>query len=177
MMGAKRSKNIFLTGFMGAGKTTTGKALAARLQCDFVDLDQVVVDRENRTIAEIFATDGETYFRDCETQLLLDLNRENPAVYATGGGIVERPENRNQMRSEGLVIYLNARWSTLKQRLAGSTERPLAGPGHSWDDVERLWKKRQDMYQEADIMVETDDLTPAQVAERIVDLMELKKEL
>lgn len=167
-------RNLFLTGFMGAGKTTTGKALAEVLHCDFVDLDKVIVAREKRAINEIFATDGETYFRDCETKLLRELSPVSPAVYATGGGIVQREENRDLMKGCGLIIYLNARWESLQQRLTGSTDRPLAGPGKDWEAVRQLWNVRQPMYRDADLMVETDDQTPEQVANRIVILLKQK---
>ncbi|RLB60575.1 MAG: shikimate kinase, partial [Deltaproteobacteria bacterium] len=102
---------------MGAGKTTVGQLLAAQLNIPFVDLDAMIVKRENRAIKEIFAAEGEGYFRECETSILKALRMQATSVYATGGGIVERDENRREMKAIGRVIYLKTGWLTLRSRL------------------------------------------------------------
>ena len=163
--------NIFLTGFMGAGKSTVGQLLADQLNTPFIDLDAMIVQRENRTIAEIFSADGEGYFRDCETSILKALHQQATAVYATGGGIVERDENRREMKAIGRVIYLKTGWPTLRSRLQQSVDRPLVDPERGWHDVEALWAKRQVFYEEADIIVETDGLTPLEVTEKIASVL------
>lgn len=160
--------NIFLTGFMGAGKSTTGKLLAERLGRPFSDLDLLIVQREKRSIADIFATDGELYFRDCETSLLQELPPLPATIYATGGGIVEREDNRRMMRALGRVIYLKTGWDALQKRLASSEDRPLVDPVKGWAKVKDLWLRRQSFYTEADLVVNTDGFTPLQVADRIV---------
>ncbi|MBE0577412.1 MAG: shikimate kinase [Desulfuromonadales bacterium] len=159
--------NIFLTGFMGAGKSTVGKILADLLKCAYSDLDDMIVQREKRTIAEIFAAEGEDYFRDCETTVLQSLRSQPAAVYATGGGLVVRDENRRQMQILGRVVYLKASWPTLMNRLQQSTDRPLVTPERDWHNLNQLWTKRQVFYEDADIVVETDGLTPLQVAQKI----------
>lgn len=111
-------RNIFLTGFMGAGKSTIGRRLARRLGYRFADLDELIAAREGRSIAEIFAAQGEAYFRDCEAAVLAEQTTADQVVFATGGGIVGRAENRAMMRQLGSVVYLRAAWSTLEQRLA-----------------------------------------------------------
>ncbi len=151
---------------MGAGKSTVGKLLAARLKSPFVDIDEMIVQREGRTIAKIFATNGEGCFRDCETAILKELSKQPVAVYATGGGIVERDVNRNLMKNIGRVIYLKTDWATLKNRLAQSVDRPLVD-SKGWDEVKDLWVNRQPFYAEADIVIETDGLTPLEVAQKI----------
>ncbi len=159
--------NIFLTGFMGAGKSTVGQLLADRLNIPFIDLDVMIVQRENRPIAEIFATDGEGYFRDCETLVLNALRQQGTVVCATGGGIVERDENRRKMKDIGRIIYLKTEWPTLKNRLQQSIDRPLINPEKSWTDVKTLWVERKVFYEDADIIVETDGLTPLEVSDKI----------
>ena len=166
------TQNIFLTGFMGAGKSTVGHALATLTGCPFYDLDCLIVDKEQRSIAEIFKTDGEEYFRNCETNVLSALNEEKNAVYATGGGIVLREENRTLMRGTGRIIYLRTRWDTLCERLKGSVDRPLVDPAKGWYDLEQLWLHRKPLYHDADLVVDTDGVTPRQIAEKIVSMLQ-----
>lgn len=159
--------NIFLTGFMGAGKSTVGKILADLLKYAYSDLDDMIVQCEKRTIAEIFAAEGEDYFRDCETAVLHALRSQPATVYATGGGLVVRDENRRQMQRLGRVVYLKASWPILMNRLQQSTDRPLVSPEKDWYKLKQLWTKRQAFYEDADIVIDTDGLTPVQVAREI----------
>jgi len=161
------NENVFLTGFMGAGKSTVGRLLAELLHCPFVDLDEIIVQREQRTIAAIFSEFGEDYFRDCETAVLHELDPQQTAVFATGGGIVMREENRRIMRKLGKIIYLQSNWSTLQNRLQHSKGRPLVDKEKSWDAVKELWTKRQPFYADADLVVLTDDCSPLQAAQKI----------
>lgn len=168
------SQNIFLTGFMGAGKTTVGQSLAELTGCPFEDLDSMIVQREKRSIPEIFAAEGEEYFRNCETVVLSSLKKQGRTVYATGGGIVMREKNRAMMRSKGRIVYLCASWETLRGRLQGSVDRPLVDRANGWHDLERLWRSRLPHYQDADLIVETEALTPLQVAQKIVSQLQLE---
>lgn len=156
---------------MGAGKTTVGQLLAAQLNISFADLDAMIVQRENRAITEIFAAEGEGYFRDCETSMLKALRQQATAVYATGGGIVERDENRREMKAIGRIIYLKTGWPTLRARLQQSVDRPLVDPEKGWHDVKALWTKRQAFYEDADIIVKTDGFTPLEVTEKITAVL------
>ncbi|MEJ2492659.1 MAG: shikimate kinase [Desulfuromonadales bacterium] len=159
--------NCFLTGFMGAGKTVTGQELARRLGFAFVDLDQEIIARENRSIATIFAAEGEAYFRQCENRLLSECRSDTRIVYATGGGIVMNANNRRLMRRNGRIVYLQTSWPVLRQRLQTSIDRPLIGPERDWAAIEELWRRRQLCYADADLVVTTDGLTPGQVAQQI----------
>ena len=163
-----KSKNIFLTGFMGSGKSTVGKMLSDQLDCPFIDLDEIIVQSENRPIAEVFAVDGELYFRDCETAVLKELPQHPARVYATGGGLVVRDENRQLLEKLGRVVYLKTSWPVLKQRLQQNVDRPLVNSAKDWGNVESLLSQRQAFYERADIVIETDGLTPFQVASKIV---------
>lgn len=166
-MSQQVTKSIFLTGFMGAGKTTVGQSLSDLLGVPFVDLDARIVRREKRSIATIFAEEGEDYFRDCETAVLEELKEGPTAIYATGGGLVVRDVNRKAMASMGSVVYLQASWPTLQKRLQNSVDRPLVDPDKGWSDLKSLWGKRQVYYSEADIIIQTDGLSPAEVARTI----------
>jgi shikimate kinase len=160
--------NIFLTGFMGAGKSTIGRRLAHRIGYRFIDLDALITAREGCQIAEIFAAHGEAYFRDCEAVVLAEQRVTGQTVFATGGGIVGRAENRALMKQFGCVIYLRAAWPTLEQRLARSKGRPLADPQKGWDSVQQLWQSRLPWYEEADVVIDTDRLRVNDVVRQII---------
>ena len=160
---------------MGAGKTTVGLSLSDLLGVPFVDLDASIVQREERSIASIFAEEGEDYFRDCETILLEELKEGPTAIYATGGGLVVRDVNRKAMASMGRVVYLQASWPTLQKRLQNSVDRPLVDQGKGWSDLKNLWDKRQEFYSEADIIIQTDGLSPAEVARTIACELSFKE--
>ncbi len=168
-------KSVFLTGFMGAGKSTAGQLTADLLNIPFFDLDERIVQREKRSIASIFAEDGEEYFRNCETDLLGELKDEPAAVYATGGGIVAREVNREAMASLGKIVYLSASWPTLQERLRSSVDRPLVAQEKNWDELKTLWGERQTFYSEADIIVSVDGLTPMEIAQNIHDGLIIKE--
>ena len=174
-MSKKYLKSVFLTGFMGAGKSTAGQLTADLLEMPFFDLDERIVQSEKRSIATIFAKDGEEYFRNCETGLLGELKEEPAAVYATGGGIVVREANREAMASMGKIIYLSASWPTLQKRLKNSLDRPLVALEKNWDELKTLWVKRQTFYSEADIIVNVDGLAPSEVARNILVELNIKE--
>ena len=160
---------------MGAGKSTVGQLTADLLNMPFVDLDECIVQREKRSIASIFATEGEEYFRNCETDLLDELKDQPAAVYATGGGIVVREVNRQAMASMGKIVYLSASWSTLQERLNDSVDRPLVTVEKKWHELKDLWIYRQKFYSEADIIVSVDGLTPMEIARNIHHDLNIKE--
>jgi shikimate kinase len=159
---------IFLTGFMGSGKSTVGRRLAQRLGFSFVDLDQLLVEREGRSIPEIFAAHGEAYFRDCESALLAEQAGSAKTVYATGGGIVGRQENLALMKRAGTVIYLRLAWPTLERRLSRASGRPLADPKRGVAAIRQLWQSRLPWYEEADLVIDADRLNVNGVVDAIV---------
>lgn len=161
-------KLIFLTGFMGAGKTTVARILADKLQWVYIDLDDVLVSNEQKSISDIFTENGEEYFRDCESSLLNSQMFERASVVATGGGIVARKINRDRMKALGKIVYLKTSWNELKSRLASSTDRPLVDQNNGWTSVEKLWAERQPYYEDCDIIVETDGLKPAEIVTSIM---------
>jgi shikimate kinase len=126
------SRRVFLIGFMGAGKTTVGRALAARLGWHFCDLDQMIESREGKAVAEIFAGQGEPGFRAAETaalrELLQDASRGHDLIVALGGGAFAQPQNREALQRAGAVTFLlEAPLDELRRRCnADETVRPLA---------------------------------------------------
>lgn len=161
--------NIVLTGFMGAGKTSLGKAVSKILQVPFLDTDDLIVQSEGMPVSEIFRTKGEDYFRSLETETVRSLGvREDRYVLSVGGGLVMRPENRVLLHRCGLVVYLKAGIDTLAGRLAHDTKRPLLhqGEGTLEEKIARILALREPVYEEAADVVFLNDNKPFQQAAR-----------
>ncbi len=168
-MEEKSGKNIFLTGFMGSGKTTVGRYLAKKLAKTYVDLDQTIQERYGMSIAEIFLKYGEEFFREKEAEILKLLSAKKNQVVALGGGSLIRFENLKAIKDKGTVVYLRAELSTLLKRLAFEKEsRPLL-KNKTEKEMEELFNKRHLAYKDADISVNTDELSVAEVTELIVE--------
>ncbi|HXG57977.1 MAG TPA: shikimate kinase [Thermoanaerobaculia bacterium] len=163
---------IYLVGFMGAGKTTVGRELAARLEAPFFDLDELIESAERMSIKDIFAQYGEPYFRKRERDLLRSTRYLESAVIATGGGTFTFEENIQFIESEGLSVYLSAPYTLLRSRVGDkAAERPLFR-----DDVaaHELFMQRLRYYRLCDITIEIrEDETPAEIVERLI--LELPK--
>lgn len=145
-------QNVILIGYMGAGKTTIGQALAQKYQLAFEDTDQLIEKKAGRLISEIFAQEGEAVFRDMETALLEELlseKKKEAVVYAVGGGLPMREENRELLRKLGTVIYLTVQPDTVLERLKGDTTRPLLAGEHVRERVEQMLALRDPFYCEA----------------------------
>jgi shikimate kinase len=159
---------ISLTGFMGCGKSSVGRELAARLGARLVDLDAEIVARSGRTIPEIFRTDGEEAFRKIELETLRTVLDEaaGDTVLALGGGVLTQPEARELVFGRTCCIWLRTRLDTIRERL-GQTDpsRPL------FADAEALFAARQALYAQAPLAVDTDGLTPTGIAEAILTLL------
>ncbi|MCR4439889.1 MAG: shikimate kinase [bacterium] len=124
-MSAPRSGNLYLIGFMGAGKSSLGRALAARLGMTFVDTDQLVEQLTGRRIADIFAQEGEGHFRQLERQVIQIVSSRSGQVAAVGGGAVMDSENWRRLQGSGTTVYLECTASLLARRLAEDRVRPL----------------------------------------------------
>jgi shikimate kinase len=163
---------IYLIGFMGAGKTTVGRELAARVDAPFFDLDELIEAAEKISIKDIFAVHGESYFRKRERDILRSTRHLERGVIATGGGTFTFDENIQLIQSEGLSVYLSAPYTLLRARIGDKvTERPLFR-----DDVaaHELFNSRIRYYRTADVTIEIrEEETPGEIAERI--LLEMPK--
>ncbi|MCE5216428.1 3-dehydroquinate synthase [bacterium] len=150
------ARAVFITGFMGTGKTTNGSRLAGSLRLPFVDTDDVVEDLAGRKIKDIFAEDGEECFRELETEALRKVLRGPRSVVATGGGAMTRPENVSLMKAAGPVICLEARAETIQHRTGRRCERPLLLTSSPLDTIRELLAARAEAYAQADFRVSTD---------------------
>lgn len=161
--GASPESVIVLVGFMGAGKTTTGRLLAKRLAVPFVDSDQVVTQRDGRAIAKIFAEDGESAFRALEAAAIAELIAGPPIVLSVGGGAIEGESTRRAMQG-AIVVLLDVSYRQALARVGADARRPmLARP-----DIEQIYSRRAPLYRSvATITVETDGASAAQVVEQI----------
>jgi len=118
--------NVFLIGFMGSGKTALGRKLSKKLNRDFIDLDNLIGEKEGRSVSEIFSEKGEDYFRNVEKSTVLRLTRDKNAVVSLGGGACCNNESWNFLKNNGLIIYLKEKPEVLLGRLrVNKSERPL----------------------------------------------------
>jgi len=155
--------NVVLIGFMGTGKTAVGRALAARLGLAFVDTDALVEERAGRSVARIFAEDGEEVFRRLESEAVASAGDRAGTVIATGGGVVLRPENMARLRQRGMVVALRAAPAAILARVGAGSARPLLGANPE-ERVRRLLVERGPLYEDADLVVDTSDLSTDEIA-------------
>ena len=166
--------NVILIGFMGCGKSTVGIRLSYRIRQVLEDTDKRIEREQGRTISEIFATDGEAYFRDLETQLLKKLCSEKyKRVISTGGGLPVREENRKLLKELGHVVYLRIKPETVYNRLKNDTTRPLLQCEDPLAKIRELMELRAPLYEEAaHVVIDVDDKNIEQVLTGITDYLE-----
>ncbi|MBU2496080.1 MAG: shikimate kinase [Candidatus Omnitrophota bacterium] len=181
---------IVLTGFMGAGKSATGKILARQLNLEFIDTDSIVEERAGQPIKEIFQLQGEPFFRSLEKKVVAEIARKDGVVIAVGGGAILDPENRRNLKKNGIVIFLMVSPDWVRKRVAGDGSRPLlnvpnnvgarliapAGrmnPTPTKKIIKNLLSQRLPLYRKADICVDTDGKTPRAVAQEIIEKLKL----
>lgn len=167
--------NLVLVGFMGAGKTTVGRLVAERLGLAFVDVDAELERRAGRSIAAIFAADGEAGFRAREAELIAEVARGVGQLIAAGGGALLRPESRAALEAGGVLVCLRARAEEIARRLGEAAERPLLAADPSGERVAALLAERQALYDTVRLQVETTGRTPAQVADEVVELWQSER--
>ncbi|HKW44456.1 MAG TPA: shikimate kinase [Candidatus Eremiobacteraceae bacterium] len=155
--------NVWLTGFMGAGKTTTGRRLARILCVPFADTD-AEIEREHGAIAGIFETAGESRFRALETSVIAALGNGAAKVIAVGGGAVVSASNRALMRAHGAIVHLSISPAGAYARVAHRSHRPLLGSEPELATIERVMIARADAYADCDYRVSVDGKGPASVA-------------
>jgi len=162
--------NIVLVGFMGTGKTTIGRLIAARRGMTFTDMDDIIVEREGKSIPRIFAEDGEPRFRACERRLAQDLAARRGLVIATGGGIVLNPDNIADFSRTGLVVCLWAEPEEILRRVGSDTNRPLLAVEDKLGRIRELLAKRTPLYKAVPNRVETTGADTETVVNRILRL-------
>jgi shikimate kinase len=161
-----RADKLYLVGFMGAGKTTVARALARRLDWKIEDIDERIERRERRDIPSIFRQQGEPYFRSVEREELIALLAQRGTVVATGGGTVLDAGNRELMLRDGAVVWLDAPFATILERVPLDGRRPLAADRL---EMERLYNQRLMAYRQAHLRV---DAGRGSVEELVDQIME-----
>ena len=158
-------KNVYLIGMMGSGKTATGRELATFLKFQFVDLDDLIMERAGQSINDIFRTEGEPYFRRLESEILYEVAARTGQVAATGGGIVLNPQNGARMKETGMVIYLKTSLEVLWERVKAKKDRPLLTTQNPRKTLADLLRERSLSYEEiADKTFSTDQKSSEAVA-------------
>ncbi|MGI8907163.1 MAG: (d)CMP kinase [Candidatus Sumerlaeaceae bacterium] len=169
--------NVVLIGMMGSGKTTVGKLVADRTGREFIDLDQMIVDKAGQEISEVFDALGEDAFRQMETECLREVRAATHAVIATGGGVVTRAENRRILRDLGTVFWLDAPADALLDRIGDDESRPMLRGGDPLKRLEVLQAERREHYADAsNIHLDTTEFTPQELADRITQELETRGE-
>lgn len=169
--------NIVLIGFMGAGKTTISDYLSTMFDMDIVEMDQVIAEREEMSISDIFATYGEEYFRDLETNLLIEMQSHKNAVISCGGGAALRERNVAEMKKNGRVVLLTATPETIYERVKDSNDRPVLNGRKNVKGISELMEQRREKYEAAaDIVINTDDKTVLQICEELVQRLQESEE-
>lgn len=161
--------NIFLVGFMGAGKTTVAKALTKKLGMRCIEMDQMIAEKQGMSIPEIFDMYGETYFRNLESNCLIELQHVRQSVVSCGGGIVMREDNAENMKKSGRVVLLTATPETILERVRDSDDRPILENHKNVDFISRLMEKRSGKYRKiADVVVATDGKPVDEICDEII---------
>ena len=154
---------------MGTGKTAASKELAKTLELELVDIDALIVQKEKRSINEIFSQSGETYFRKVEKETLKEVGAKTNQVVSCGGGIVIDPENTAIMKQTGRLIALSASPEVILERTKRHTQRPLLNVSNPLAKIKELLEVRKPYYEKAEFMLDTSDLSVKEVAQKIID--------
>ena len=163
---------VFLVGPMGTGKSTTGRNLSEKLDYDFYDTDKLVEKAEGRKIKDIFEQNGEDYFRQKESEALSETKTLRNVVIATGGGIVEKEENRLFLKNEDKVIFLDSTPERQYERTKDSKKRPLLNDGDSLEILKKLYEKRFNFYEAVSkIKISMDNLNTEEILKKIIKFL------
>lgn len=172
-----REHRIYLTGFMGSGKSTIGPILANTIGYDFVDVDQTIEKKIGKSVDQIFREDGEAYFRKLEGALMSGLRSRSHLVVSLGGGTIANPDNLRAIKNSGILIYLKATPDQIFRRLHHKNDRPtlkdLRGERLTDDQllarIQELYRKREPLYSQADIVIRTDERKVGVTIDQIVE--------
>ena len=161
--------NIVLTGFMATGKSEVGKEIARLLKMEFIDTDDLIEEKVEMKISEIFIKKGEKYFRDMESEIAAEAGGYDNYVIATGGGIVLRQKNIDNLKKNGKIINLKTSIEKILDRVSKNSNRPLLNVEDKKSEIEKLLAKRKPYYEKCDFSFDTTNTTPKEAAEKIIE--------
>lgn len=172
-------ENIVLIGFMGCGKTTMGTKLSYRLRRTMEDTDKLIEKRQGKSVSDIFAQNGEGYFRDLETMLLEELTKSfHGKILSVGGGTPVRQKNRELLKKIGMVVYLRIQPETVYNRLKGDTTRPLLQTEDPMKRIIDLMGQRSALYEEAaDLIIDVDEKESEQILRIICEAYQKRNKI
>ena len=163
-------KNIFLIGFMGTGKSTVAKKIHVACGMEVIEMDGLIAEREGMSITKIFETHGEEYFRNLETNLLIEVQKQDDKVVSCGGGVVLRKQNVSEMKKNGVVVLLTAKPETILKRVKGNNERPILKGNINVAFITELLEQRREKYEEAaDLVIATDGKATTTICKEIIE--------
>ena len=165
------TRSVVLVGMMGAGKSTIGRRLSARLRLPFLDADLEIEAAAGMSIPDVFETHGEPYFRDGEARVIARLLDSGPAVLATGGGAFMREEARGRIRDKAISIWLKADADTIMRRVRRRADRPLLRTADPAATVGRLIEEREPVYQHADITIWSRDVPHEKIVDECIEAL------
>jgi shikimate kinase len=168
MNGPRHIRNVALAGFMGVGKSSVGRLVAAELQFEFVDTDELIESRTGVKVSEIFALHGETVFRKFESDLVAEMTAWHGKVISTGGGLVVNPDNLASLKTHALVVCLWATPDTIYQRTKHQTHRPLLQGPDPLAKIRELLAAREAAYKQADVLVNTEQRSMKEIAAHVL---------
>ena len=165
--------NIFLIGFMGAGKSTIARSLVQKLNFPLIEMDERIVKEQGMPISEIFDRYGEEHFRDIESELVKTIGTLEPSVVSCGGGTVLRPENVENMKKSGKIVFLTATPQTIYERVKNSSDRPILNGHMNVPYIAELMEKRRPVYEgAAELTISTDGKSREEIADEIIRRLE-----
>ena len=167
----KSEKNIVLVGMMGSGKSSIGKLLSKKTGLDFIDIDALIENKENKSITEIFKLNGEKYFRDLEEKISIKKLKEYNNVISLGGGAFLNAKIRKQSSLNSITVWLNWKTSTLIDRIKDSKKRPVV-TNLKANEIKGLIEERSKVYNSSDYKVNCDKLSKSEIVDKIKDFYE-----
>jgi shikimate kinase len=167
--------NLVFNGFMGTGKSKTGKVVSERLKRAFFDTDELIEKKLGFSINDIFSKFGEAYFRRLEADIVKEVSESDSAVISCGGGIVLNAENIVFLRKKGVIINLCASPETIYERAKCEDKRPLLKCKEPLSEIKKLLNVRKNAYMDCDFVFNTDGLTPERIADKILNNESIKR--
>ena len=164
----RRIQNLALIGFMGGGKSAVGRIVAEQLRFTFLDTDELIETITGKSVAEIFAQQGEAAFRQCEAKVVEELTTRSKIVIATGGGLPINPANLASLRTHALVVCLWASPERIFERVRSQNHRPLLHDADPLAKIRRLLAAREPFYRQADVLVNTELRSAREVAQQVI---------